>query len=61
MGAVNPSARITCRDVPLMDGRTLRVAVDPSGGVVHIAPGTGVGASWREAPAVGGLTLRRTT
>lgn len=39
-------------DIRLSDGRTLRVGVEPDGGVI-LAIGTGTGREWREDPDAG--------
>ena len=54
--------RTVTGDVPLGDGRTLRVALDLRDGepdALHLAMGTGEGRDWREDPAEG-LTLPAT-
>jgi len=54
------AGKVVTRDVPLGDGRTLRVGLvlDPQGrgDALLLAVGTGEGRGWREDPAQG-LTL----
>ncbi len=51
-GQQEPPDRLTCYDVPLSDGRTLRVGMDPDGALIF-AVGDGVGDGWRERPREG--------